>query len=504
MKLKKLIKDLVYRRIENVTDCEIKGVSCNSHNIAPGYLFVAIKGERLDGHNFVTYAIDKGAKAIILQKDVPVKKGIAKILVEDSRIALACVSAAFFAYPAKRLKTIGITGTNGKTTVSYLIEKILGCAGHSSGVIGTVNCRIGNKLYSATCPVRNRTPKIEISNGVNTTPQADILQSFLQEILLAKSRYAIIEVSSHAIAQHRIDFIDFSTAIFTNLSPEHLDYHGNLDNYFSCKSSLFKGLSAGAVAIINADDPYGQELQKEASSKALTYGIEQLAQIKARDLKLGIDRLKFTAITPRGNIEIESPLIGRHNVYNILAAISAAFAEGIDFAHIASGIEACACVPGRLERIDCGQDFLVFIDYAHTEDALKKILGALRALSKNKIILVFGCGGDRDKFKRPKMGKVATESSDFVILTTDNPRSEDPQLIISDIIKGIGKKINNYKVVLDRFAAIKNALSLAQNRDIVVIAGKGHESSQIFADKTIHFNDREAVKEILQCLQQKK
>ena len=488
MKLKELIKDLVYRRIENVTDCEIEGVSCNSHNIAPGYLFVAIKGERLDGHNFVTYAIDKGAKAIILQKDVPVKKGIAKILVEDSRIALACVSAAFFAYPAKRLKTIGITGTNGKTTVSYLIEKILGCAGHSSGVIGTVDYRLGDKQYRA----------------INTTPQADILQSFLQEILLAKSRYAIIEVSSHAIAQHRIDFIDFSTAIFTNLSPEHLDYHGNLDNYFSCKSSLFKGLSAGAVAIINADDPYGQELQKEASSKALTYGIEQLAQIKAKDLKLGIDRLKFTAITPRGNIEIASPLIGRHNVYNILAAISAAFAEDIDFSHIASGIEACACVPGRLERIDCGQDFLVFIDYAHTEDALKKILRALRALSKNKIILVFGCGGDRDKLKRPKMGKVATEFSDFVILTTDNPRSEDPEFIISDIIKGIDKKTNNYKVVLDRFAAIKDALSLAQNRDIVVIAGKGHESSQIFADKTIHFNDREAVEEILQCLQQKK
>ncbi len=481
MKLKELIKDLNYKRIENISDYEIKGISCNSHNIAHGYLFVAIRGEKLDGHSFINRAQDLGAKAIILQKDLPIKKKVTKVLVHDSRAALACACATFFGHPAKNLKVIGITGTNGKTTVSYLIEKILECAGYSTGVIGTINYRIGNRVYSA----------------VNTTPQPDILQSFLQEIVLAKSKYAIIEVSSHALAQHRVDCIEFSSAIFTNLSHEHLDYHGNLDNYFSCKSSLFKRLAESASAIINADDPYGRKLQNLVKSQVLTYGIDSTADIRAKNLKLGIDKLAFTTITPRGNIEIESPLMGRHNVYNILAAISAAFVEEIDFSHIAKGLKRCACVSGRLERIDCGQDFLVFIDYAHTEDALKKILQELRTLSKNKIILVFGCGGDRDKAKRPRMGKIATGLCDYVIITCDNPRSEDPEKIIFDIMKGIGKKKDNYKVVLDRFQAIKYALSVAHNRDIVVIAGKGHESTQVFADKVIPFNDREVVEQIL-------
>ena len=488
MKLKRLIKNLDYKRIENISDCEIKGISCDSRNIAPGYLFVAIKGQRHDGHKFVKQAIDKGAAALILQNDLSFKTEVVKILVPDSRAALACASAAFFGYPAKNLKIIGITGTNGKTTVSYLIEKILDCAGCPCGVIGTVNYRLGRKQYSA----------------VNTTPQADILQSFLQEILLAKSKYAIIEVSSHALAQHRVDCLDFDLSIFTNLSQEHLDYHGNLDNYFSCKSGLFERLAADAFAIINADDVYGRKLIKKVRSKILTFGIERPAQIRAKNLNLGINKIKFTAVTPGGNIEIDSPLIGRHNVYNILAAISAAFVEGIDFSAIASGISSCIYIPGRLERVDCAQEFEVFIDYAHTEDGLEKALQALQQIKKNKIILVFGCGGDRDKTKRPKMGKVATRLSDSVILTNDNPRSENPEQIVSDILKGIDKKATNYKIVLDRFQAIQEALSFAGRGDIVVIAGKGHESSQIFADRTVPFSDREAAEEILRCLPSKK
>ena len=479
------------RRLENVSNCEIKGVSCNSRTIAPGYLFVAIKGERVDGHSFINQAIDKGAKAVIMEKGrgLPLKNKVAKILVQDSQASLACVSASFFGHPAKNLRVIGITGTNGKTTVSYLIEKILACAGQACGVIGTVNYRVGGRTYPA----------------INTTPQADILQSLLQEIVLAKSKYAIIEVSSHALAQGRVEAIDFSSAIFTNLSREHLDYHGSLADYFSCKASLFEKLDAGDFAIINTDDAYGKRLVKKVRSRLLTFGIKHPARIRAKNLTLGMKGTRFTAVTPRGSIEVESPLIGRHNVYNILAAISAAFVENIDFPRIASGLKRLAAVCGRLERIDCGQEFLVFVDYAHTQDALEEILKALRQISKNRIILVFGCGGDRDKAKRAAMGKVAAKFADLAIITCDNPRTEEPGQIVSDILQGLGKKTDNYKVVLDRFQAIQEALSLARRKDIVVIAGKGHESSQVFADKAIPFNDRKAVESILkQCLPSKK
>lgn len=481
MKLKRLIRELEYKRLENVTDCEIKGITCNSENIRPGYLFVAIQGCRYDGHSFVKEAIAKGAVALILEQDLPLKEKAARILVSDSQTALASACATFFGHPAKKLKVIGITGTNGKTTVSYLIEKILRSAGHLSGVIGTVNYKVG----------RNERP------ALNTTPQADLLQSLLQEIVLSKSKYAIIEVSSHALAQRRVEGVSFSSAVFTNLTPEHLDYHKDLSEYFSCKASLFEGLPASSLAIVNADDPYGRRLIKKINSRLLTFGIERPAQIQAKDITLTLEQSRFKAVTPKGSIEITSPLIGRHNVYNILAAISAAFAENVDFAHIVSGVRELNAVCGRLERVERGQVFEVFIDYAHTEDALEKILQALRQLSKNRIILVFGCGGDRDKAKRPAMGKVATELSDVVIITSDNPRSEEPERIICDILKGIDKKKDNYQIVLDRFEAIGKAISLAGAKDTVVIAGKGHESVQIFADRTIHFNDREAVEKVL-------
>jgi len=481
MRLKSLIKELEYKRLENVTDCEIKGISCNSENIRPGYLFVAIAGCRHDGHSFVKEAIARGAVALILEKNLPLKEKPAKILVSDSQTALAAVCARFFGHPAGKLKVIGVTGTNGKTTVSYLIEKILNCAGYPSGIIGTVSYRVG----------RNERP------AVNTTPQADLLQSLLQEIVLSKSKYAIIEVSSHALTQRRVEGVSFSSALFTNLTPEHLDYHKSLSRYFSCKASLFEGLSASSLAIVNTDDPYGRKLVKRINSRLLTFGIASPAQIQAKDIALTLKQSRFKAVTPKGTIEITSPLIGRHNVYNILAAISAAFAENIDFAHIASGVGELNAVCGRLERVDCGQAFELFIDYAHTEDALEKILQALRQVSKNRIILVFGCGGDRDKAKRPAMGKVATELSDVAIITSDNPRSEEPERIISDILKGVDKKKDNYQVVLDRFEAIGRAVSLAGAADTVVIAGKGHETVQIFADRTIHFNDREAVEKVL-------
>ncbi|NQS99982.1 MAG: UDP-N-acetylmuramoyl-L-alanyl-D-glutamate--2,6-diaminopimelate ligase, partial [Candidatus Omnitrophica bacterium] len=413
MKLKELIKDLDYSRLDHVTDCEIKGIACNSLGVHPGYLFVAIKGSKVDGHQFINQAIANGARALILQKDLPLDGKIAKIIVPDSQRALGCVSASFFKHPADKLKVIGITGTNGKTTVSYLIEQILSCAGLQSGVIGTVNYRVGTQTKGT----------------VNTTPSAEILQSLLQEIVLAKSKYAIIEVSSHSLAQQRVGAINFCQAIFTNLSREHLDYHKSLADYFACKASLFTGLAADACAIINIDDPFGKKLLKKVSSPVLTYGFEQTAQIQAKDLKLSNQGSRFQVITPRGKMTLNTTLVGRHNVYNILAAVSSGISENIDFQHIVSGIASLKVVPGRLQRIDCGQSFDVFIDYAHTEDALEKVLLALRQISKKRIILVFGCGGDRDKDKRPKMAQVAARLADFVIITSDNPRSEDPQQI---------------------------------------------------------------------------
>jgi UDP-N-acetylmuramoyl-L-alanyl-D-glutamate--2,6-diaminopimelate ligase len=489
MRLKQLIKGLDYQQLEDFSDdVEVKGISCNSEDIAPGYLFVAISGQKVDGHNFIEQAIAKGARALIIQRDIPLKNKLAKIKVKDSRLALASVCAAFFHYPAKQLKVIGITGTNGKTTVSYIIEKILAEANFPAAVLGTINYRIGNKKYQA----------------LNTTPRADRLQAFLHQSACAKFKYAIMEVSSHALDQHRVEGVDFSTAIFTNLSHEHLDYHRNLEDYFSCKLRLFEGLDKDAWAIINLDQPYAERIAKRIRSKCLTYGIEQPAQCRAVDLRLEGEKSRFRAITPFGNLDIESPLVGRYNVYNILAAISAALVEGIDPADIREALKTVAAIPGRLEGVDCGQNFSVYIDYAHTADALKQVLSNLKELKKGRTILVFGCGGDRDKAKRSLMGETACCLSDFVFITSDNPRSEDPGEIITDIIQGIDKEINNYKVVLDRQQAIFEALSFAQKYDTVVIAGKGHESRQIFSDKTIYFNDRKVAEEILSCLPLKK
>lgn len=485
MKLQQLIKELDYERVENISDCRLGGISCNSRCITPGDLFVAIKGERLDGHNFVAQAVDNGAKAVILQQDLPVADNVAKILVADSRVALSSACAAFFDHPSRKLKVVGITGTNGKTTVSYLTERILQTAGYPCGVIGTVNYRMNNQPYK------------RFSDWRNTTPQADVLQYFLSEIVQAKSQYAVMEVSSHALDQHRVDGVDFSLGIFTNLSAEHLDYHENMEKYFLCKAGLFEKLPRNAWAIVNVDDLWGKRLAEKVRSRLLTYGIDSPSEIQARDLRLESRLSRFTIVTPRGNMEIESSLIGRHNVYNILAAVSAAFVEDIGFHCISSGVQFCAAVPGRLESVTGTEKFSVFVDYAHTEDALKKILVSLRQIARNRVILVFGCGGDRDKGKRPKMGRAAVELADYVFLTTDNSRREDPLRIISDIKEGIDKTAENWTVVVDRFGAIEQALSLAAEGDIVVIAGKGHETTQIFADRTIAFDDREAVRQIL-------
>jgi len=486
MKLKKLIKSLGRFHIDYpLRDFRVEGISCASDKVKENFIFCAIKGNDFDGHKFIPEAIKRKAKVIILENPrfkIKNLKDVAFIQVEDTRLALAKLAAYFYGHPSNRLKVVGITGTNGKTTISYLIEAILKEANFNSAVIGTINYRFKNKIIPAK----------------NTTPSSLEIQYLLNKMLKKKIDYVIMEVSSHALDQKRTAEINFYVGIFTNLTQDHLDYHHNLENYFEAKAKLFRGLSKNSVAIINQDDPYGLRLKNLTKAKIITYGIEKKADIVAKDIKLDIDKTEFTLITKKEKIKLTTSLIGWHNVYNILAAVAFGLHEKIELKKIKSAIEKFKFVPGRLEKIDSKKGFWVFVDYAHTEDALKNVISALREITEGRIIVVFGCGGQRDRNKRPKMGSVVSKMADFFILTNDNPRSEDPKKIIEDIKKGIKK--DNFCVILRRRLAIKKALSLARPKDIVLIAGKGHENYQIIGKRRIPFTDQEVVKECLQSM----
>ena len=478
MKAKQLIKVLDDYQATSFADFEVKGISCNSKGVSPGFIFIAIKGTHEDGEKFIPEAIRNGAQLIIASN----YKGSCFIAVKETRYALATLSSAFYGNPSRKIKVVGITGTNGKTTISYLIEKILANCGLSSGVIGTVNYRFKDKIIPSQ----------------NTTPCPTDLQAIFAQMLKERIKYAVIEVSSHALDQARIGGIDFNSAIFTNLTQDHLDYHLTIENYFLAKVKLFNDLSRDAFCVLNNDDPYGRKLAALTKSKVVTYGIENNSSLMARDIKLDISGSEFTLLTDDKKIKMKVKLIGKYNIYNILAALAWALRQGLDLAKAKSAIEDFELVPGRLERILCRGGFTVFVDYAHTEDALKNVITSLRPLTKGRLIVVFGCGGDRDKNKRSKMGKVVSELSDFAVITNDNPRSEDPQAIIEDIKSGIIK--DNYAVLPDRTAAIKKALTIAKAQDTVLIAGKGHENCQILKDKTVPFNDCEAVRKCLQSM----
>ncbi|MDD5594815.1 MAG: UDP-N-acetylmuramoyl-L-alanyl-D-glutamate--2,6-diaminopimelate ligase [Candidatus Omnitrophica bacterium] len=486
MKIKSLIKSLdILRPLKIKEDFEVKGIACNSKGIKPGYLFVAIKGNKDDGNKFIEEAIKNGANCIVAQ--VPgagcqVSEKTCFIEVKDARKALAKLAAQFYGHPSGKMKVIGITGTNGKTTVTYLLEAILKANQIHPAVIGTINYRFKNKIIPAK----------------NTTPGPLELQLLFYEMGQEGVEYAIMEVSSHALAQERTAGIKFQSAIFTNLTQDHLDYHLTMEEYFSAKSRLFKDCSPSAIKIINNDDAFGRRIKEEVSEKIITYGIENKSDYMAQDLKLGIKESEFTLSGPQMKEKIKTKLIGRHNVLNILAAVSWANQEGIDPQVIRNAIERFPGVPGRLERVDSRKDYAIYVDYAHTDDALKNVILSLKQISSQKLIVVFGCGGERDKGKRPKMGKVVTELADYAIITSDNPRSEDPDGIIKDIVRGIHK--DNYCIIPGRKEAIKKALSIAAPGDIVLIAGKGHENYQIFKDQTIHFDDREVVTECLNVM----
>ncbi len=392
------------------------------------------------------------------------------------------MAAEFYGNPSEKIKVVGITGTNGKTTLSYLLEAILKEANKIPAVIGTINYRFKDKVIPSK----------------NTTPGPIELQSMLSDMHGSGVDYCLMEVSSHALDQNRTKGIKFSSAVFTNLTQDHLDYHNTIENYFLAKAKLFTDLSSDAFAIVNSDDPFGLRINGLSSCEIVNYGIYNKADIIAGNIEFGISHTKFVLRGAGKEIKFKIRLIGLHNVYNILASVSWAIKEGFDLSVIKQAIEGFSCVPGRLERIDFKGLFSVYVDYAHTEDALDNVIRALKQLTRGRVIVVFGCGGQRDKIKRPKMGHVVTELADYAVITNDNPRSDDPLEIIEDIKKGI--KRQNYCVIMDRKDAIKKSLSMAGQGDIVLIAGKGHENYQILKDRALEFDDREVVRECLQSI----
>jgi UDP-N-acetylmuramoyl-L-alanyl-D-glutamate--2,6-diaminopimelate ligase len=484
-RLAKLLRGVDAKGLPAHSDLEIQEIAYDSRKVKPGTLFVAIHGEKTDGNNFIADAVARGAIAIASEQPIPaiLPADFPWIQMANARKALAVTAANYFGRPADVLKLVGITGTNGKTTTAYLVDSILRATGCEVGLLGT----IGHRL------VRDARP------AANTTPESLDLQGFLADVVRAGGTHAVLEASSHALAMDRLWGCPFAVAIFTNLTRDHLDYHKTFEEYFAAKRRLFEGTGAAAPAagIINVDDEYGKKLAGLAT-RTLTYGLESRADITTRKPAISFSGIECTVETPAGKIEIRSQLVGRTNVYNILAAVGASVALDLSREVIAAGIAQLTAVPGRFERIDAGQPFLVVVDYAHTDDALRNLLAAAKELNPDgRIITLFGCGGDRDRTKRPLMGEAAARLSDIVVLTSDNPRSEDPLLIINDAIVGVQRANAKFLVEPDRERAIEIALDQARPGDIVLLAGKGHETTQVLRDRTIEFDDRQVARRIL-------
>ena len=488
MKLRDLLEGVEPLRTSGAEEVEVSSIACDSRKASPGAVFVALRGAAADGNQFVAQAVELGATVVVSENARPeaTPPSVTWIEVEHPRRALATISASFYGRPAEFLKLVGITGTNGKTTTSYLVDSLLCAAGHKTGLFGTI-------AY--------RTPRGE-QTAKNTTPESLDLEKFFAEVRDAGGTHATLEVSSHALAMDRVWGIPFAVAVFTNLTRDHLDYHKTLDEYFAAKRRLFEGVGAPPpqCGVVNADDPRGAQLIGLAQ-RTLTYGIENAADVTTKKFSLAFAGLEFTAQTPAGRVEIASTLVGRINVYNILAAVGAGIALGLDREAIEVGIRNCRSVPGRFERVDEGQPFLVVVDYAHTDDALRNLIQTARELlGKNgRIITLFGCGGERDRTKRPLMGEAAGSLSDFVILTSDNPRREDPLKIINDAVVGLQRAQANYVVEPDRALAVEMALEKAQPGDIVLFAGKGHETYQVLRDRTLDFDDRIEARRVLRA-----
>ena len=504
--LQTLIQDLTILQLHGEVSREVRAVNHHSGRTAEGSLFVAIRGTQSDGHDFINQAIERGAHTVVVEEDVGPLPGVTIIRVENAREALAHISNRFYGLPSQKLTVIGITGTNGKTTTTYLLESILTACGLRVGVIGTVDVRYPGYVQPATV----------------TTPESVDLQRTLRQMVDEGVTHVVLEATSHALDMHRVDGTRFAVGLFTNLSQDHLDYHGNMDDYFAAKSRLFSHIlqregETSALAVINADDPWCQKLFSLVNGPLLRYGLSADAEIQADQVHCDFSGVRALIHTPRGDLELHSPLLGRLNLYNLLAATAVAVGLGLPLENIASGHRGLARVPGRLEDIPNDLGLHVLVDYAHTPDALEKALDSLRELHSRRIICVFGCGGDRDRSKRSLMGEAAAQRADLVVITSDNPRSEVPETIMADIEEGVraeGLSLlpsleecrrndqpglqRGYTLVVDRGEAIRMAVDCACEGDVVYIGGKGHENYQILGDKRVDFDDRIVAEEALE------
>lgn len=483
--------------LEQAGDLQVPltAITDDSRAVQAGSLFVAVKGGQVDGHRFIASALAAGAAALVTQEAVG---GADRpcVRVADSRKALGCLGSRFYGDPSGRLRMIGITGTNGKTTTAYVCKALLEAVGLRVGLIGTVAYQIGSDVLPSS----------------HTTPGALELQQLLRRMVDGGCAATVMEVSSHALAQDRVSGCEYDVAVFSNLTQDHLDFHKTMEEYFQAKLRLFTGLTGtqkpNKRAIINGDDPSGVRIAALCTVPVWTYGITAKTDLRAEQVRLSLNGTTFMAVTPVGMFPVDSHLVGEHNVYNMLAAIGVALHEGATIDQVREAVTRVTNVPGRFERVLAGQPFTVVVDYAHTEDALVRLLSAAQALKAGRIITVFGCGGDRDRGKRPKMGRAAVQQSDIVILTSDNPRTENPLSILDDVEAGVKEALQQrshvkYQKVADRREAIATAMRAAQPGDMVLIAGKGHEDYQIIGTKKFHFDDREvardAIRELTTC-----
>jgi len=476
MQLKTLAGAIPVRQVIGPLDRAVESIAYDSRRVQRNGLFVALRGEKNDGHEFIGQAIENGASVIVAEREEKNPRATC-LLVENTRTALADLAATFYGLPARRLKLAAVTGTNGKTTTTFLIKHICEKAGLRCGLIGTVRYEIGERVLPAA----------------RTTPESLDLQELLAQIANAGCRAAAMEVSSHALTQERVRGLEWDVAVFTNLTQDHLDYHGTMENYFESKAKLFAQLAQQKkrkpIAVVNMDDHYGEQLLDKIDTKisVITFGMGVRADFRASNYRMEFGGTSYQLDARGKSYLVRLPLIGRFNVANSMAALAAANALGLNLREAVLSLGKSPQVPGRLEMVPAKRKFQVFVDYAHTPDALLNVLKTLRQLEPGRLIVVFGCGGDRDRQKRPLMGRIADQNADYSIITSDNPRKEDPNAIISEIEKGFGS--DRYEKVAGRAEAIARAIALAQPRDIILIAGKGHETYQEFADHTVPFDD---------------
>jgi len=478
MKLKQLIEGLDYLQVEeDFEEIEISNIAYDSRKVVPGSLFVCIEGYKVDGHNYIRDAANRGAAALIIQKDTVTPEGVPFMKLSDTRKMLADISAKFYGYPSRKLNLIGVTGTKGKTTTTFMIKSIMEQAGHKVGLIGTIANYIGDRVVEAQ----------------RTTPESLELQEMFADMLNQGVDTVVMEVSSHSLELNRVRACEFDVGVFTNLTQDHLDFHLNFENYFNAKAKLFDLCKVGKS---NIDDEYGRRLIEMKKCPMQSFGINNIADIKAKEIIIQPDGTSFKVELPKGDIDLHVQIPGKFSVYNSLSAISACLEFNVSNDDVIKGLINLK-VPGRAETVETNGDYTILVDYAHSPDSLKNILETVKGYANGRVVVIFGCGGDRDRTKRPIMGEIAGGLADFTVITSDNPRTEEPEAIIYEVEEGIKKTKGEYIIIADRQQAIEYAIKNAKEKDIIVIAGKGHETYQIFRDKTIHFDDREIAREAI-------